>query len=119
MNPRNPYYVLEVPLDATPGEIERHGRKILGLIELGTSRGTAYACPVGTLTRDATLVRESLAALRDPKKRAMHRCLASLLGSAPAVAETDDAAGRGQDHRGDADADAPVPDAFRIVYPGL
>jgi hypothetical protein len=109
MNPRNPYYVLELLPDAAPGEIEREGRKLLGLIELGTARGTVYACPLGTFTRDATMVRDAMAALRDPKRRAKERCLAALtrLGT---DAEDDSA---------DEDLDAPVPDALRIVYPGL
>jgi hypothetical protein len=110
MNPRNPYYVLELPLDAGPGDVEREGRKLLGLIELGTARGTVYACPLGTFTRDATMVRDAMAALRDPKRMAKERCLAALMyGTA---AETDD-------EWADEDVDAPVPDALRIVYPGL
>jgi len=113
MNPRNPYYVLELPLEATPGEIERQGRKLLGLIELGTARGTVYASPLGPGTRDATMVRDAMAALRDPKRRARERCLASLLG--PAMPdELEDGATAGP-----ADPDAPVRDALRIVYSGL
>jgi hypothetical protein len=110
MNPRNAYYVLELLPDATPGEIERQGRKLLGLIELGTARGTVYACPLGTFPRDATMVREAMARLRDPKRRAKERCLAALVDPAWQAA-------------GDAgleeDLDAAVPDALRIAYRGL
>lgn len=109
MNPHNAYYVLELLPDATPGEIERQGRKLLGLIELGTTRGTMYACPLGTFTRDATMVRDAMAALRDPRRRARERCLAALLEPSLSV----DEAGLEED------LDAAVPDALRIVYPGL
>jgi hypothetical protein len=110
VSPRNAYYVLELLPDATPGEIERQGRKLLGLIELGTSRGTMYACPLGTFTRDATMVRDAMATLRDPRRRAKERCLASLVE--PATTTADEASL-------EEDLDAAVPDALRIVYPGL
>jgi hypothetical protein len=110
MNPRNAYYVLELQPDATPGDIERQGRKLLGLIELGTTRGTVYACPLGTFTRDATMVREALATLRDPKRRARERCLAALVD--PSWHSAGDTAL-------EEDLDAAVPDAFRIAYRGL
>jgi hypothetical protein len=110
MNPRNAYYVLELLPDATPGEIERQGRKLLGLIELGTARGTVYACPLGTFTRDATMVREAMTMLRDPKRRAKERCLAALVDAA-----WQDAGDAGLDE----DLDAAVPDALCIVYDGL
>jgi hypothetical protein len=110
MNPRNAYYVLELLPEATPGEVERQGRKLLGLIELGTARGTVYACPLGTFTRDATMVREALAMLRDPKRRAKERCLAALV----------DPAWQAADDTGlDEDLDAAVPDALGIAYRGL
>jgi hypothetical protein len=111
MNPRNAYYVLELPPEATPGEIERQGRKLLGLIELGTARGTAYPCPLGPQTRDATMVRDAMAALRDPARRAKERCLASLLVMGGAADRDSKAL-----HE---DLDDPVPEALRIVYPGL
>ncbi len=107
MNPRNAFFVLELSPEATPGEIERQGRKLLGLIELGTARGTSYASPLGPQTRDATMVRDAMAALRDPRRRARERCLASLLS----------AAGAGEAPA--AEVDDPVREALRIVYPGL
>jgi hypothetical protein len=110
MNPSNAYYVLELPPEATPGEIERQGRKLLGLIEIGTARGTVYTCPLGTFTRDATMVREALAMLRDPKQRAKERCLAALVEAASRPAG---------DEAVDEDIDAAVPDALAIAYRGL
>lgn len=113
MNPRNAYYVLELPLEATPGEIERQGRKLLGLIELSAARGAAYVCPLGAQRRDATMVREAMAALRDPKRRARERFVASLL-----VADTIAPGGTAREEERE-DLDDPVHDAMHIVYPGL
>ena len=107
MNPRNPFYVLELGSDATPAEIERQGRKLLGLLELGSAKANAYASPVGRHTRDATMVRDAMAALRDPKRRARERCLAAVLERTA----TPDAI--------DEDMDSPLRDAFDIVYRGL
>lgn len=79
MHPRNPFYVLELGADASPGDIERHGRKLLALFDVGAKKATAYTCPLGTFDRDATMVREAMAALRDPKRRAKDAFLAGLL----------------------------------------
>jgi hypothetical protein len=79
MNPRNAFWVLELSPDATPGEVERTGRKLVALLEVGATSAQKYACPVGTLPRDATMVREAMAALRDPKRRAREACIARLL----------------------------------------
>lgn len=79
MNADNAYWVLSLSLDATPAEAERQGRKILGMLELGKVSAKEYTCPLGTFARDATMVREAIAAFRDPKVRARHRCLASLI----------------------------------------
>jgi hypothetical protein len=75
VNPKNPFYILEIAPGATPGEIEREGRKILGLIEIGAAKALRYTCPLGSFERDATMVREALFALRDPKRRAREACL--------------------------------------------
>jgi hypothetical protein len=80
MYPRNPFYILEVNPDASPGEIERQGRKLLGLFEVGSKKAGTYTCPLGTFERDQTMVREAMAALRDPKRRAKESCLVALLG---------------------------------------
>jgi len=105
MSPKNAFWVLGVSPDATPGEIEREGRKVLGLLEIGAESAKTYTCPFGELPRDATMVREAMAALRDPKRRAKERCLAKL-GSGPR-SEVED-------------MDAPLADAFLIGgYRGL
>jgi hypothetical protein len=107
MNPKNPYFVLEIAADATPGEIERAGRKLLGLIDVGSEKVVKYTCSFGTFDRDATMIREAMAELRDPKKRARHSLLASLLAT-DVDSETDTA------------LDAPLANAFALAgYPGL
>jgi hypothetical protein len=79
MNPRNPFYVLELGAEATPGEIERQGKKLLGLFELGVAKARKYTCPLGTFDRDDTAVRDAMAALRDPARRAKEATLVRLL----------------------------------------
>jgi hypothetical protein len=65
---RNPFFVLEVPVSASRAEVERAGQKLLLLLELGSAR--ICQTPLGTLERNADLVRASLATLRDPTTRA-------------------------------------------------
>jgi hypothetical protein len=109
MEPRNPYYVLEVAADASPGEIERQGRKLLGLIEVGSAKASTYRTPFGTFTRDETMVREAMAQLRDPARRAKESFLAGLL-----------ALDGGEDESIPTHLDAPLADAFLIGgYRGL
>lgn len=108
MTPRNPYYVLGLGPDATPGEIEREGRKILALIDVGSPRGLKYECALGELDRDATLVRESIAVLRDPKARAKYACLARLVSIDAGAREVAEKKG----HR--AALGAPFPEAMAI-----
>jgi len=78
MSAKNAFLVLGVSPDATPGEIEREGRKLLGLLEVGAKAARTYTSAEGKLPRDETLVREAMAALRDPKRRAKERCLAKI-----------------------------------------
>jgi hypothetical protein len=101
MNPKNPFYVLDLSFDAAPAEIERQGRKLLGMFELGVTKARRYECPMGAFERDATMVREAMAALRDPKRRAREVTLGRLLGN-------------GSDATSDDDPDAPLRDAFLV-----
>jgi hypothetical protein len=104
MSANNPFWILEVPVDATPGELEREGRKILGLFGVGAASAKTYTCPLGTFDRDETMVREAMAHLRDPKRRSRAACLARLVGTPCDVEEWD----------------APLVDAFSIAdYRGL
>ncbi len=106
MNPKNPFFVLEIPSKATPGEIERAGRKLIALLDVGGAAATKYQCAFGAFPRDATMIREAMAVLRDPKQRAKEALLASL------IAPPSDALAP--------DLDAPLPDAFALAgFPGL
>lgn len=106
MNPRNPFFVLDLPPSATPGEIERAGRKLIALLEVGGAAATQYVCAFGTFPRDATMIREAMNVLRDPKQRAKESLLASLIAPASAAPTPD--------------LDAPLPDAFALAgLPGL
>lgn len=108
MKSDNPFFVLELDPASSPGEIERTGRKLVGLLEVGSEKAAQYTCFAGTFARDATMVREAMAALRDPKKRARFAATASLFRAvAPATLSADD-------------LDAPLADAFALGgYPGL
>jgi hypothetical protein len=100
VNAKNCFYVLELAPDAAPADIERQARKLLGMLELGIERSARYACPVGEFERDATMVREALARLRDPKTRLREATLARAL-----VGET---------KQGDEDPDAPLRGGFLV-----
>lgn len=102
MHVTNAFYVLDLAdrPDASPGEIERQGRKILGLFEVRAAKARTYTCPFGSFPRDETMVREAMAMLRDPKKRAkesfLARCFTGLdapdeASAAPPDAPFDDA----------------------------
>ena len=115
MTPDNAFYVLGLSPEATTADIEREGRKLLGLLELGVAKGSLYTCPLGTFSRDATMVREAMSSLRDPVHRARAAALAAILGTAPAVTA---AAPGGA--RASAGPGAPMPEALHLAgYRGL
>jgi hypothetical protein len=100
MKPKNAFYVLGLPTHASPAEIEREGRKLLGMLELGVAKGKTYTCPLGEFERDATMVREAMALLRDPLARRREATVAGLLeGSTKSL---------------DPEADAPLQRAFLL-----
>jgi hypothetical protein len=101
MNAKNPFYILGLATTATPGEIEREGRKLLSLLEVGSAKAAFYEWPGGKLPRDATMVREALAALRDPKRREHHAALVDLVAPRESAAPSHATA-----------PDAPFPEAF-------
>ncbi len=106
MNAKNGFYILEVPPGASQAEIERQGRKLLGMLALDLAQAKTYACPAGRFERDATMVREALARLRDPKARLREATLARVLdGETLSCRE---------------DPDGPVREAFLLCgYRGL
>ena len=74
----NPFFVLEVPTDATPTDVERAGQRLLALLAVGSANAETYPTPLGPATRDAEKVREALAALRDPEQRVLHELWANV-----------------------------------------
>jgi hypothetical protein len=75
---RNPFFVLAVPTDASRLEIERAGQKILALLSLKAGTAGTYVTPFGPAVRDADLVRQALASLRDPTERVLHELFADV-----------------------------------------
>jgi hypothetical protein len=116
MTPTNAFYVLGLAADASTADIEREGRKLLGLLELGVARGSEYTCALGTFRRDATMVREAMATLRDPARRARESALAAILGTAPVAARAHPPG----ETRASAGPGAPMPEALHLAgYRGL
>jgi hypothetical protein len=69
---RNPLLVLDLPARFTDVELERAGRKWLGLLELGATVARTYATPHGPVERTVEGVRDALAELRDAARRPGH-----------------------------------------------
>ena len=74
----NPFFVLEVPTQASRTEVERAGQKLLGLLALGAAGADRYDTPFGPGTRDADAVRRALATLRDPIERVIQELWANV-----------------------------------------
>lgn len=65
----NPFFVLELPLDATREQLERQGAKLLALLAAGVADAATYPTPLGPRERTDEMVRAALADLRDPDRR--------------------------------------------------
>lgn len=74
----NPFFVLEVPIDAAPGEVEHAGQRLLALIAIGSAGVEHFMTPLGAGRRDADKVRQALAALRNPNERVLHELWANI-----------------------------------------
>jgi hypothetical protein len=74
----NPFFVLDVSLQASRTEVERAGQKLLGLLALGAAGADRYDTPFGPATRDADAVRRALATLRDPNERVIQELWAQV-----------------------------------------
>ncbi len=108
MNPKNAFWILDTSPDAPPAEIERAGRKLIALLEVGAESSKTYTCALGRFDRDATMVREAMSELRDPRVRAKEACVAKLFAMDPG------------EHGSDEDPDAPAIGARRAAgYEGL
>jgi hypothetical protein len=74
----NPFFVLEVATDASAADVERAGQRLIALLTVGSDSAARCQTPLGTLTRDADMVRQALAALRDPEQRVLHELWAQV-----------------------------------------
>ncbi len=74
----NPFFVLELKLDATRADIERAGQRLLAKFGIESTDVARYPTPFGEAVRDADMVRQALAALRDPAQRVVHELWANL-----------------------------------------
>jgi hypothetical protein len=79
---RNPFLLLEVAPDARREDIERQGAKLLALLAADLPGANSYPTPLGPRRRRAEDVREALAELRDPERRAGHEWWARGFGEA-------------------------------------
>src|ERR1700731_1312088 len=77
----NPFFVLGVSTEASRGEVERAGQRLLGLLAVGNAGAVHYDTPLGSATRDADSVRQALATLRDPNERVIHELWANVAQS--------------------------------------
>lgn len=77
----NPFLVLELGPEASTGDTERQGEKLLAMLAAGLEEARRYATPFGTRERSPELVRAALAELRDPRRRLRHEWWARGWGS--------------------------------------
>lgn len=68
----NPFWVLDLPVGATYTAAERQGAKLLAMLAAAVPGASHYPTPWGPRVRTADLVRQSLAEIRDPDRRAVH-----------------------------------------------
>lgn len=66
---KNPLLILGLRPGSSRLEVERAGQKLLGLLSIGAASAQSYATPWGPQPRDEHLVRQALAALKDPSAR--------------------------------------------------
>ena len=74
----NPFFVLELKTDATRADIERAGQRLLAKFGIESAGVAQYPTPLGDGVRDADMVRQALAALRDPAQRVAHELWANV-----------------------------------------
>lgn len=74
----NPFFVLEIKPDASRADVERVGQRLLAQLSIGAQGAAEYATPLGKGTRDADMVRQALASLRDPAQRQVHELWAAM-----------------------------------------
>lgn len=87
----NPFFVLELKTDATRADVERAGQRLLAKFGIDSAGIAEYDTPLGKGVRDADMVRQALAALRDPVQRVTHELWANLAPLRIAESETNHA----------------------------
>ena len=77
----NPFLVLGLHPEASAGDTERQGEKLLAMLAAGLDEARRYSTPFGARERSPELVRAALAELRDPRRRLRHEWWARGWGS--------------------------------------
>ncbi len=70
---KNPFFILDLSPGVSAIEIERQGRKILGMLELNIKNASCYSTPWGRRNRSVSDVRLAIAELRDPIRYQFHQ----------------------------------------------
>ena len=68
----NPFFVLELDAGAGVVDVDRQGKRLLAELELKRVKATSFPSPFGKQPRDEERVRAAMAALRDPRLRAIY-----------------------------------------------
>lgn len=65
----NPFFILELPTDASAMDVERAGKKLLGMLDLELAQAQTYPTPYGPRARTPEMVRDAVRTLLDPQRR--------------------------------------------------
>ncbi len=85
----NPFFVLELGVNAARLDVERAAQRLLGLLAVGAQGADQYQTPFGPARRDADIVRQALARLRDPLQRVRYELWANVAPiAAPEASES-------------------------------
>jgi hypothetical protein len=68
----NPFWVLDLPVDASLEAVERKGELLLSMLAAGMAGAASFRTPLGLEERTPEMVREALAELRNPDQRLLH-----------------------------------------------
>ncbi len=111
MSPRapNPFLVLELPVEASPREVDKQGQKWLAMLRLGMEAARQYSTPDGSVQpRDEAKVQWAMGELQDPVKRVCWE-----LWATPAEAPAPPSPG---EEPGVQHTTAPMPEARRLRW---
>ncbi|MEZ4427994.1 MAG: hypothetical protein R3A51_09945 [Nannocystaceae bacterium] len=68
----NAFHVLGLLPDCARADVERAGRTLLDMLEVGLAEARTYTTPLGPRARTPELVRHAMAELRSPARRILH-----------------------------------------------